>query len=57
METEIAALDPIYNDNWGGAQLLELRRDLQLDSRSMQISKRSAELMMNHRVVASVVLR
>jgi hypothetical protein len=30
--TEITALDSIYNDNFGGAQLLELRRELQLDS-------------------------
>jgi hypothetical protein len=28
VRTEFAALDSIYNDNFGGAQLLELRREL-----------------------------
>jgi hypothetical protein len=28
VRTEFAALDPICNDNFGGAQLLELRREL-----------------------------
>ena len=41
MGAEITALDSIYNDNFGGAHLLELRRELQLDSRSMRIAVES----------------